>query len=128
MKKIINNSILICSVIALFQAFSLASYTTAAFIGAIVTRDIERIDTFVTENIIYVLLILIIALVAKSFRVLKKYAYTPFLLIQLFGLIIAWPLMQGEMLSIKIFGFLLGLVSIVGIILALIPLNRKKFI
>ena len=128
MKKIINNSILICSVIALFQAFSLASYTTAAFIGAIVTGDIERIDTFDTENVIYVLLILVIALVAKSFRVLKKYAYTPFLLIQLFGLIIAWPLIQGEMLSIKIFGFLLGLISVVGIILALIPLNRKKFI
>ena len=114
----------------LLNSLSLASlvYTSIAFIGALITGEIERVDTFVAENLLYLLLIFLILTVGINFRKYKRASFTPFLLIQMFALIIAWPLLQNDNLITQALGLLIGLSGLIGIILGLLPVNRKKFL
>jgi hypothetical protein len=127
MKQLISKSISICYFISIFQGISLLVYTLIAFVGALVTGEIERVDTFVAENLLYLLLIFLILIVGINFRKHKRASYTPFLLIQMFALIIAWPLLQNEKLITQGLGLLLGLSGVFGIVLGLLPQNRNKF-
>jgi hypothetical protein len=128
MKQLISKSISICYFISIFQGISLLVYTLIAFAGALVTGEIERVDTFVAENLLYLLLIFLILIVGINFRKHKRASYTPFLLIQMFALIIAWPLLQNDNLITQALGLLIGLSGLIGIILGLLPVNRKKFL
>jgi hypothetical protein len=128
MKQLIGKSISICYFISIFQGISLLVYTLTAFVGALITGEIERVDTFVAENLLYLLLIFLILIVGINFRKHKRASYTPFLLIQMFALIIAWPLLQNEKLITQGLGLLIGLTGLIGIILGLLPINRKKFL
>jgi uncharacterized membrane protein YozB (DUF420 family) len=128
MKQLISKSISICYFISIFQGISLLVYTLIAFVGALVTGEIERVDTFIAENLLYFLLIVLILIVGINFRKHKRASYTPFLLIQMFALIIAWPLLQNEKLITQGLGLLIGVSGLVGLILGLLPVNRKKFI
>jgi hypothetical protein len=128
MKQLISKSISICYFISIFQGISLLVYTLIAFAGGLVTGEIERVDTFVAENLLYLLLIFLILIVGINFRKHKRASYTPFLLIQMFALIIAWPLLQNEKLITQGLGLLIGLTGLIGIILGLLPVNRKKFL
>jgi hypothetical protein len=127
MKQLISKSISICYFISIFQGISLLVYTLIAFVGALVTGEIERVDTLVAENLLYLLLIFLILIVGINFRKHKRASYTPFLLIQMFALIIAWPLLQNEKLITQGLGLLIGLTGLIGIILGLLPVNRHKF-
>ena len=127
MKQFISKSISICYFITIFQGISLLVYTLIAFAGALVTGEIERVDTFVAENLLYLLLIFLILIVGINFRKHKRASYTPFLLIQMFALIIAWPLLQNEKLITQGLGLLIGLSGVFGIVLGLLPQNRNKF-
>ena len=127
MKQLISKSISICYFISIFQGISLLVYALIAFVGALVTGEIERVDTFVAENLLYLLLIFFILIVGINFRKHKRASYTPFLLIQMFALIIAWPLLQNEKLITQGLGLLIGLSGVFGIVLGLLPQNRNKF-
>ena len=128
MSQWISKSLSICYFITIFQGISLLVYTSIAFAGALITGEIERIDTFVAENLLYLLLIFLILIVGINFKKHKRASYTPFLLIQMFALIIAWPLLQNEKLITQGLGLLIGVSGLVGLILGLLPVNRKKFI
>jgi hypothetical protein len=119
MKQLISKSISICYFISIFQGISLLVYTLIAFVGALVTGEIERVDTFVAENLLYLLLVFLILIVGINFRKHKRASYTPFLLIQMFAFIIAWPLLQNEKLITQGLGLLIGLTGLIGIILGL---------
>ena len=127
MKQLISKSISICYFISIFQGISLLVYTLIAFAGALVTGEIERVDTFVAENLLYLLLIFLILIVGINFRKHKRASHTPFLLIQMFALIIAWPLLENEKLITQGLGLLIGLSGVFGIVLGLLPQNRNKF-
>ena len=127
MNYINKNSIEICYKIGTTQGISLAVFALWAFISALITGEIERIDTFITENIIYLIFVISIILVAKGFQKLKKFAFTPFLLIQLFAIIISWPFVEDADLYTKLFGLLILSFSVLALVLALLPINRKKF-
>jgi hypothetical protein len=128
MSKWISKSLSICYFIAIFQGISLLVYTSIAFVGALITGEIERVDTFVAENLLYLLLIFLILIVGINFRKHKRASFTPFLLIQMFALIIAWPLLQSDNLITQALGLLIGLSGLIGLILGLLPVNRKKFL
>jgi hypothetical protein len=128
MKQLISKSISVCHFISIFQGISLLVYTLIAFVGALVTGEIERVDTFVAENLLYLLLVFLILIVGINFRKHKRASYTPFLLIQMFAFIIAWPLLQNEKLITQGLGLLIGLTGLIGIILGLLPVNRHKFL
>ena len=127
MSKWISKSLSICYFITIFQGISLLVYTSIAFAGALITGEIERIDTFVAENLLYLLLIFLILIVGINFKKHKRASYTPFLLIQMFALIISWPLLQNGNLITQALGLLIGLSGLIGIIIGLLPVNRNKF-
>jgi hypothetical protein len=127
MSQWISKSLSICYFITIFQGISLLVYTSIAFAGALITGEIERIDTFVAENLLYLLLIFLILIVGINFKKHKRASYTPFLLIQMFALIIAWPLLQNGNLITQALGLLIGLSGLIGIIIGLLPVNRNKF-
>jgi len=127
MNYIKKNSVEICYKIAIIQGISLGVYALWAFVSALLTGEIERIDTFITENIVYAIFVISIILVAKGFQKLKKFAFTPFLLIQLFAMIIGWPFVEDSDLTTKFFGLVVISSSIFGLVLALLPINRNKF-
>ena len=127
MSKWISKSLSICYFITIFQGISLLVYTSIAFAGALITGEIERIDTFVAENLLYLLLIFLILIVGINFKKHKRASFTPFLLIQMFALIIAWPLLQSDNLITQALGLLIGLSGLIGIIIGLLPVNRNKF-
>jgi len=77
MNYIKKNSVEICYKIAIIQGISLGVYALWAFVSALLTGEIERIDTFITENIVYAIFVISIILVAKGFQKLKKFAFTP---------------------------------------------------
>ncbi|MTA52388.1 MAG: hypothetical protein F2564_04540, partial [Actinobacteria bacterium] len=52
MNYIKKNSVEICYKIAIIQGISLGVYALWAFVSALLTGEIERIDTFITENIV----------------------------------------------------------------------------
>lgn len=128
MTQWISRSLSICYFITIFQGISLLVYTSIAFVGALVTGEIERVDTFVAENLLYLLLIFLILIVGFNFKKHKRASFTPFLLIQMFALIIAWPLLQNENLITQALGLLIGVSGLIGIIFGLLPVNRKKFL
>ena len=127
MSKWISKSLSICYFITIFQGISLLVYTSIAFVRALITGEIERVDTFVAENLLYLLLIFSILFIAKNFKNIKRASFTPFLLIQLFALIIAWPLLQSDKLITQGLGLLIGISGLLGIVLGLLPQNRNKF-
>ena len=127
MNYIKKNSVEICYKIAIIQGISLGVYALWAFVSALLTGEIERIDTFITENIVYAIFVISIILVAKGFQKLKKFSFTPFLLIQLFAIIISWPFVEDADLYIKLFGLVILIFSVFALVLALLPINRKKF-
>jgi hypothetical protein len=127
MKYIKKNSVEICYKIGTVQGISLGIYALWAFISALLTGEIERIDTFITENIVYAIFVVSIILVAKGFQKLKKFAFTPFLLIQLFAIIIGWPFVEDSDFITRFFGLVIISSSIVALVLALLPINRNKF-
>ena len=127
MNYIKKNSVEICYKIAIIQGISLGFYALWAFVSALLTGEIERIDTFITENVVYLIFVISIILVAKGFKKLKKFAFTPFLLIQLFAIIIGWPFVEDADLYIKLFGLLILSFSVFALVLALLPINRKEF-
>ena len=127
MNYIKKNSVEICYKIAIIQGISLGVYALWAFVSALLTGEIERIDTFITENIVYAIFVISIILVAKGFQKLKKFSFTPFLLIQLFAIIISWPFVEDADLYTKLFGLLILSFSVFALVLALLPINRKEF-
>jgi uncharacterized protein with PQ loop repeat len=81
MSQWISKSLSICYFITIFQGISLLVYTSIAIAGALITGEIERIDTFVAENLLYLLLIFLILIVGINFKKHKRASYTPFLLL-----------------------------------------------
>lgn len=111
-----------------FPGYFSSCLTSIAFVGALLTGEIERVDTFVAENLLYLLMIFLILVIATNFKKLKRASFTPFILIQLFALIIAWPLLQSAILITRGLGLLIGISGLLGLLLGLLPENRKKFI
>lgn len=126
MKKVIKNSIQICYSIGIIQGISLAVYALWTFIAALVTGEIERLDTLIVESLLYLVLVISIIIVSINFKKVKRSAFTPFLLVQLFIVTISWPLLQSQNFARGI-GIIYGALALIGTLLSLLPVNRKKF-
>jgi hypothetical protein len=59
---------------------------------------------------------------------MRKRFFTPFLLIQLFVLIVGWPLIEDDKIATKVSGSLIVLIAVYSLVVGLLPINRKKFI
>ena len=92
------------------------------------TLNVERVDSLIFELMFYLGASIIIFLVTNGIFRLKKLYFTPFLLLQLFMIIIAWAFIGDKNLVIQISSILTIIMSILSIILLLLPKNRSQFL
>jgi len=76
--------------IGIFQGLSLAGFGIFVLISAFLANSIERMSTLITEVILYILLGIMVLLISKGFNNLKRLTFTPFVLTQLFVVIIGF--------------------------------------
>ncbi len=114
--------------IGIFQGLSLAGFGIFVLISAFLANSIERMSTLITEVILYILLGIMVLLISKGFNNLKRLTFTPFVLTQLFVVIIGWPLIQDDQRLTQALGCLMILFSVYALFTGLLPVNRKKFI
>lgn len=110
------------------EGIALLVFSIFVFISAVYSKLIESWATLISEVFLYMLLAVIITYVSKGFRDISKRFFTPFLLIQLFVLIVGWPLIQDNKIATKFCGILMVLIAIYSLVVGLLPVNRKKFI
>jgi hypothetical protein len=114
--------------IGIFQGLSLAGFGIFVLISAFLANSIERMSTLITEVILYILLGIMVLLISKGFNNLKRLTFTPFVLTQLFVVIIGWPLIQDDQRLTQALGCLMILFSVYALFTGLLPVNRKKFL
>ena len=110
------------------EGIALLVFSIFVFISAVYSKLIESWATLISEVFLYMLLAVIITYVSKGFRDISKRFFTPFLLIQLFVLIVGWPLIEDNKIATKFCGILMVLIAIYSLVVGLLPTNRKKFI
>jgi len=110
------------------EGIALLVFSIFVFISAVNSKLIESWATLISEVFLYMLLAVIITYVSKGFRDISKRFFTPFLLIQLFVLIVGWPLIEDNKIATKFCGILMVLIAIYSLVVGLLPANRKKFI
>jgi hypothetical protein len=126
MTKIFN--LKVAALIGFFQGLGLAGFGFFVLISAFLADSIERMSTLITEVILYVFLGIIVLLISRGLKNFKRLTFTPFLLTQLFVIIIGWPLTQDDQQLTRVLGFLMILFSAYSLITGLLPVNRKKFL
>ena len=115
---------------ALIFAEGIALFCFAIFvlISSINSGLIERWETLISEVFLYLLLAGIIFYISRGISNFRKRFFTPFLLIQLFVIIIGLPLIQDDQRLTQVAGCVIVLIALYALIAGLIPVNRKKFL
>ena len=126
MEKFLNLKIAVF--IGIFQGLGLVGFGFFVLISAFLANSIEKMSTLITEVVLYVLMGISVLLISRGIKNLKRLSFTPFLLTQLFVIIIGWPLIQDDQRLTKALGCLMILISIYTLLTGLLPVNRKKFL
>ena len=116
--------------VALTFAEGIALFCFAIFvlISSIKSGLIESWETLISEVFLYLLLAGIILYISRGISNYRKRFFTPFLLIQLFVIIIGLPLIQDDQRLTQVAGCVIVLIALYALIAGLIPVNRKKFL
>jgi len=114
--------------IGIFQGLGLAGFGFFVLVSAFLANSIESMSTLITEVSLYILLGIIVLLISRGVKSGKRLSFTPFLLTQLFIIIIGWPLIQDDQRLTQGLGCLMILFSAYSLIVGLIPVNRNKFL
>jgi len=113
--------------IGFFESILFLAYFIFIMISSLLTSNVERLDTLIIELLIYLTFSIVIFYISKLLIKVNKKAYTPFLLIQMFIVIIAWPLLNENNFLIQIFATLLFIFALTSIFITLLPQNRLRF-
>jgi len=115
---------------ALTFAEGTALFCFAGFvlISSVKSQSIESWETLIAEVFLYLLLAGSVIYISRGISNFRKRFFTPFLLIQLFIVIIGLPLLQDDQRLTQVLGSLVVLIALYALITGLIPVNRKKFL
>ena len=111
-----------------FQSLFFLIYFLFILTFSLITFNVERIDSLILELLFYLGISVTIFLITKGVTNHKKSYFTPFLLIQLFVIIIAWAFVGDKNLVIQISSIMAILMSSSSIIYLLLPQNRSQFL
>lgn len=100
--------------VALLEALGLVSYAISIIVKA--TQVNSKVGSPIVETIIYLIFAALIFACGQGVIRAKDWARTPYLLGQLFGLIVAYTLLAGTGTAYKAVGLIIGFFSITGII------------
>lgn len=110
-------TLLVCVGVAVLEAVAVAAYTIAILVSGL--QNPGSIAAPWVEGVIYLLFVGGIALVARGLWQRRRWSRTPFITVQLFGLVVAYTLFSGEA-SAQLLGTVVGAVSLVGLLLAFV--------
>lgn len=126
MIKIFNIKIL--STITFFEAIGFTGFGLWTLWQGLASNNIERMSTLVTEVIVYLILGLLIFLTFLGINKRKRIAFSPFVLTQLFVVIIGWPLFKDDNLVTQVSGIFVMFIALIGLITIFLPKNRSQFL
>jgi hypothetical protein len=126
MDKIFNIKVL--SFISFIEAIGFTSFGIWALWQGLASNNIERMSTLITEVIVYLILGLFIFLTFLGINKRKRISFSPFVLTQLFVVIIGWPLFEDDNLVTQVSGIFVMFIALLGLITIFMPKNRSKFL
>lgn len=110
------------------EGIALICFASFVLISSIKSGFIERWETLIAEVFLYLLLAGITIYISREISNFRKRFFTPFLLIQLFVIIIGFPLIQDDQRLTQGLGCVIVLIASYSLIAGLIPVNRNKFL
>ena len=116
------------AVLTFAEGIALFCFAIFVLISSINSGLIERWETLISEVFLYLLLAGIILYISRGISNYRKRFFTPFLLIQLFVIIIGLPLIQDNQRLTQVAGCVIVFIALYALIAGLIPVNRKKFL
>ena len=116
------------AVLTFAEGIALFCFAIFVLISSIKSGLIESWETLISEVFLYLLLAGIILYISRGISNYRKRFFTPFLLIQLFVIIIGLPLIQDNQRLTQVAGCVIVLIALYALIAGLIPVNRKKFL
>ncbi|MFZ9702346.1 MAG: hypothetical protein ACO3BG_04795 [Candidatus Nanopelagicales bacterium] len=126
MNKLFNLKIL--SFISLLEAICFSFFGIWTFWQGLASDNIERMSTLITEVIVYLILGLLIFLTFLGINKKKRIAFSPFVLTQLFVIIIGWPLFEDDNEVTQVSGIFVMFIALLGLITIFVPKNRSQFL
>lgn len=111
--------LLLCVAIAALEAVAVLAYTIGILVSG--AQNPTSVAAPFVEVVIYLLFVLGIVLVARGLWQRRRWARTPFVVVQLFGLVIAYTLFAGDGDATHAIGWAVGLVSAVGMVCVFLP-------
>ena len=116
------------AVLTFAEGIALFCFAIFVLISSIKSGLIESWETLISEVFLYLLLAGIIIYISRGISNFRKRFFTPFLLIQLFVIIIGLPLIQDNQRLTQVAGCVIVFIALYALIAGLIPVNRKKFL
>jgi len=116
------------AVLTFAEGIALFCFAGFVLISSIKSEFIERWETLISEVFLYLLLAGITLYISKGISNFRKRFFTPFLLIQLFVIIIGLPLIQDDQRLTQGLGCVIVLIALYSLMAGLIPVNRNKFL
>ena len=110
-------TLLVAIAIAAVEALAVLAYAAGIALSGFANPD--SVAAPAVEVVIYLIFAVGIGLVVKGLLQNKRWARTPFVVVQLFGLVTGWTLVQGDGDSTHLLGWAVIVVSIVGLVCAL---------
>ncbi len=116
------------SFIAFFEGLAFSLFGLWTLWQGLLSNDIERMSTLITEVLVYLILGVFVLLTFLGIRKQKRIAFSPFVLTQLFVLIIGWPLFEDDNLVTQVSGIFVMFIALFGLVTIFLPKNRTKFL
>lgn len=116
------------SFISIIEAIGFSSFGLWTLWQGLASKNIERMSTLITEVIVYLILGLLIFLTFLGIQKRKRIAFSPFVLTQLFVIIIGWPLFEDDNLVTQVSGIFVIFIALLGLITIFVPQNRSQFL
>ena len=110
------------------EGIALFCFAIFVLISSIKSGLIESWETLISEVFLYLLLAGIILYISRGISNFRKRFFTPFLLIQLFVIIIGLPLIQDNKRLTQVAGCVIVFIALYALIAGLISVNRNKFL
>jgi len=112
-------ALLVAIAIAAVEALAVLAYAAGIALSGFANPD--SVAAPGVEVVIYVIFAVGIGLVVKGLLQGRRWARTPFVVVQLFGLVTGWTLVQGDGDSTHWLGYAVMAVSVLGLVCALAP-------
>lgn len=110
--------------IAAIEAAGLVVYCIALAVAALNSQG-ATVSAPVVEIIIYLIFAAGIGLIARGMAAVRSAARPPYLLTQVFVLIVAYTLFVGDGSTVKGFGIGIGILGIVGMALGILTIVKE---